>query len=323
MRKLYKYNVLALLTTQLVFAVPAVNAETINIGVPNWASAKVTAEVLKNIAENDLALQVGLVPSTNPVMFKAMDSGKGDIDVHPEVWMPNQQNLADQYIEKNKTVAFAGKPYTADQGYCATKNAIEKYGIQSVYDLASPSISKDFDTDGNGKGEIWIGGVGWASTNIEKIRARDYGLSEFWDLLTMDESLFLAKLDKAVKTNKPFVSYCYAPHHKWQLYDLGWVSEPAHDPAKWTMVQPTDDPNWMDNSKIDVAWAPVYLNIAYSSSLNNRAPEFVDLLQNLQLSSDIVSSWTYAISVDGKNAASYASEWIDANRNIVNQWLGL
>lgn len=268
-------------------------------------------------------MQVELVPSTNPVIFKAMGSGKGDIDVHPEVWMPNQKNLAEQYIDKNKTVAFAGNPYEALQGYCVTKMTMEQFDIKSVYDLANPAISNAFDSDGDGKGEIWVGASGWASTNIEKVRARDYGLAEFWELLVMDESLFMAKLAKAAKTKKPFVSYCYAPHHKWQLYDLEWVKEPAHDPAKWKMVQPTDDPNWMDKSKIEVAWAPVYLNIAYSSSLNDRAPAFVDMLKKVELNSDMVSAWTHAISVEGKDAEVYAKEWVEANRPTVNKWLGL
>ena len=36
-------------------------------------------------------------------------------------------------------------------------------------------MAANFDTDGDGMGEIWIGAAGWASTNIEKIRAKSYG----------------------------------------------------------------------------------------------------------------------------------------------------
>ena len=72
------------------------------IGLPNWTSAHVTGEVLKYIGENDLGLKIGTVRSSNPVIFKAMHEGKGGIDVHPEVWMPNQANLAKKNISKRQ-----------------------------------------------------------------------------------------------------------------------------------------------------------------------------------------------------------------------------
>ena len=59
-------------------------------------------------------------------------------------------------------------------------------------------MAAKFDTDGNGKGEIWIGAAGWASTNVEKIRAKSYGYSETMNLKEMDETLALAEVDNAV-----------------------------------------------------------------------------------------------------------------------------
>ena len=32
------------------------------------------------------------------------------------------------------------------------------------------------DSDGNGKGEFWIGADGWASANVNQVKLRDYGL---------------------------------------------------------------------------------------------------------------------------------------------------
>ena len=297
--------------------------DKVAIGVPNWPSVKVTANVIKIIAEDNLGLEVELVPGTNPVIFEAMDRGKGDIDVHPEVWMPNQANLAQTYVEGKKSVEFSGFPYEAVQGMCVTKATKEKHGIKSVFDLANPETSKLFDTNGDGKGELWVGATGWASTNVEKVKAHGYGYDEFFELTTIEETLVLAQLDDAVAKDRPFVFFCYAPHHMFQLHELVMLEEPAYDESKWKMVQPTDDPEWFEKSDVAVAWPPANLYVAFSKTLHDRTPEFVTLLQNVSLDSDLVSEWTFALVVDKVDVEDYAKEWVSANSDKVDKWLGL
>ena len=50
--------------------------------------------------------------------------------------------------------------------------------ISHINDLLSPDLSAALDTNGDGKGEMWIGATGWASTNVEKVRGRDYGYDQ-------------------------------------------------------------------------------------------------------------------------------------------------
>ena len=165
----------------------AAKAADIVIGVPNWPSVAVTAEVLKVVLEDNLGVEVELQNGTNPVVFEAMDSGS--MHVHPEVWMPNQQNLHDKYVKDKGTVSMNPNGIPAFQGMCVTKGTAEMTGISKLSDLTDPDIAKEFDTDGDGKGEIWIGASGWASTNVEKIRAKSYGYSETMNLKEMDSPL--------------------------------------------------------------------------------------------------------------------------------------
>lgn len=76
------------------------SAADLVIGVPNWPSVAITAEVLKTIIEDQYGLEVELQNGTNPVVFQAMDSGS--MQVHPEVWIPNMQTLSETYINKKK-----------------------------------------------------------------------------------------------------------------------------------------------------------------------------------------------------------------------------
>ncbi|WP_271272561.1 ABC transporter substrate-binding protein [Aliamphritea hakodatensis] len=299
----------------------AAQAADVVIGEPNWPSAKVTAYVLKEVIEQELGMEADISPGNNAVIFKAMDSGKGDIDVHPEAWMPNQKSLIDKYTGKG-SVTLSNKPYDVVQGYCVTKETADKHGIKSVFDLADEDNARLFDTDGDGRGEVWIGATGWGSTPVEKIRARDYGFAEFFELQELDETLALSKLDTAVKKQEPFVSYCYAPHHIFKLYDLVMLEEPKYDASKWTMVKPTDDPDWMSKSSVSTAWDNANVHVAWSTSLDDRAPEIARLLQNVKLESADISAWIYAMAVEKKDAGEYARAWVQNNPEKVQKWLG-
>lgn len=293
-------------------------AQDVIIGVPNWASVRGTAHILKVALEDNLGLEVALQNGTNPIIFEAMDSGA--MHVHPEVWLPNQQNLHDNFVSEKGNVALNPNTVLSDQQICVTKDTQERTGISALSDLTDPDMATNFDTDGDGRGEMWIGGAGWASTNIEKIRAKTYGYAETMNLMEMDETLALAQVDNAVAQQQNIVFYCYTPHHMFSLYDLVPLSEPAYDAAEWDVKQPTDDPNWLENSKAGTAWDAAKLHVFYATGLSESQPEAASMLGNVQLTTEQVNAIVFALSVDGKDPAEYAREWIDANADLVDGW---
>ncbi|MGI9311619.1 MAG: glycine betaine ABC transporter substrate-binding protein [bacterium] len=295
------------------------NAADIIIGVPNWTSVKATAHVLEVVIEDNLGLDVELQTSTNPIVFEAMDSGA--MHAHPEVWMPNQQNLHDTFVKNKGTVVMNPNGVAGDQYMCVPKYIAEKHGITSIDDLTNPSVAALFDSNGNGRGEIFIGTPGWASTNIEKIRAKSYGYDQTFDLIEKDETLAYADLANAINAKEPWVGFCYTPHHMFVLHDLHVLTEPPHDESKWKTVQPTDDPAWLDKSSAGVAWPTAYLHVHYAKSLEKSHPQVASLFSKVKLNTDAVSQMTYALAVDKKDASAYAKEWVGANEDLVLSWL--
>jgi glycine betaine/proline transport system substrate-binding protein len=75
-------------------------AEKVNIGVPSWTGAQAIAHLLKEVVESRIGGEAGLVPGNNATIFQAMDQGKGDIDVHPDVWLPNQESFTKKYVDE-------------------------------------------------------------------------------------------------------------------------------------------------------------------------------------------------------------------------------
>jgi len=316
MKKLVKYAVSGAFALTMS---AGVHAADVVIGVPNWSSVMAMGNILKVVLEDNLGIEVELQSGTNPIVFEAMD--KGTMDVHPEVWLPNQANLYQTYVVEKATVVKNPNAVISFQGMCASTDTAEKYGITSMSDLTNPEIAKLLDTDGDGKGELWIGATGWASTNVERIRAKSYGYDQTLELLEMDETLALAKTDAAIKQGKPYVGLCWTPHHMFALYDLTVLKEPAHDPEKWIVFQPTDDPDWLSKSSAPVAWAETFLHIHYAKSLESRQPQAAQILASVKLTTEDVNAMVYAIVVDKVDPEAYAKQWVKDNADLVDSWL--
>ena len=278
-----------------------------------------TADILKVVIEDNYGLEVELQNGTNPVVFEAMDGGS--MHVHPEVWLPNQTNLHNTFVKEKGTVSMNPNGVPAFQGMCVTKGTAERTGIKSISDLGDPDMAANFDNDGNGQGDVWIGASGWASTNVEKVRAKSYGYDATMDLLEMDETLAMAEVDSAVAKDENIVFFCYTPNHVFALHDLVILEEPAYDASKWNMVQPTDSPDWLEESSTPVAWDLAYLHIHYATSLNDSHPEVASMLSKVALDTDLVSAMTFAVVVDKVDNAEYAKQWVSDHADLVNSWL--
>lgn len=297
---------------------PALAADVV-IGVPNWASVNATAHVLEVVIEENLGLDVELQNGTNPIVFEAMD--KGAMHVHPEVWMPNQQNLHDKYVKEAGSVVMNGNPVQAEQGMCVPSYVAETYDIKSIDDLSDSDKMAIFDTDGNGTPEVWIGAPGWASTLVEKIRAKSYGYDQVFELTEYEETIAYANLANATKAGEPWIGFCYSPHYIFVTQELHVLEEPAHDPATWEIVQPTDDPAWLEKSKASTAWNGATLHLHYAKELEEAQPLVAQLFQNFKLEGDVLSAMGKALAVDGQSASDFAKEWVAANEDIVLGWL--
>ena len=317
-----KLTAIVVMAFSLIAANVAYSSDKVIIGQLNWGYSKIMTNVMKIVAEDNYGLQVDMVPGNHAVFFKAMDQGKGEVDVHPEVWLPNNQGLVDQYVNENQTVALTDAVFPAFDGFCTTQEAVDTYGLKSVYDLTRPEIVALTDRDGNGRGEIWMGAPGWSSTKIHQIRARDYGFADLYDLTVSEENVILAQIDADAKAGRVIVWACYLPHHIFGMHPLAVLEEPAHDPEKWQVADLNNDPNWLENSHVSTSFPPISSHIAYSKRLETDAPEMAKLLNGIDFGQELINEWSFASSVEAVDPVVYAREWVDANKELVRSWLG-
>ena len=316
-------TLIALAFLSLGLAGNALCQDKVMIGEPNWANARGIAHIIKVVITEKLGGKAETVTSTNVVIFKGMDRSKGDIDVHPDVWLPNYKGLVDEYVVEKKTVTLNKTPYPGTGGFCVPTYVVKENGIKSVFDLATPEAAKLFDRDGNGKGEIWIGSQAWNATKLRTVKLRDYGIDQFYEGTTEDEAFAYAGVGNAIKKKEAVCFACYTPHYMFNLYDLTILEEPPYDPEKYKFVQPNQSDDWFAQSSVKTADPSKVSHVAYSKSLETRAPGIARFLANIQLKGETVNEMTHAILVDKIEPADWAAEWVKKNGDTVDKWLGL
>ena len=294
--------------------------ETVMIGEPSWPGARIMANLIGQIIETRLGGEVGYAPGANAVIFAAMDGGRGDIDVHPDVWLPNQQSFVDQY---GANVTLSEGSYEGRSGFCVPTYMAEEHNIRTVFDLATPEAQALFDSDGDGMGEIWVGASGWASTNVHLVKVRDYGIETFLTPTTEDETVFYSRLRDLIENEEGAVFYCYRPHYVHALYDVTMIEEPDYDPNLYTMVAADQSANWFEESSIMTGDEVKTVRVAFSNSLFERNPAAAAFLQAIDMDAGELSALTFQVVEQGTEIDVAVAEWIEANGEMIDGWLGL
>ena len=310
-------------TLLIAFSAPAFAVEAVKIGVPTWTGAQAIAHLLGAVVEMRIGGKVEMVPGNNATIFQAMDQGKGDIDVHPDVWLPNQESFTKKYVDGAGSVTLSSNPYQGNQGFCVSKDFAKANNITDIADLGRPDVAALMDSDENGKGEMWIGAPGWASANVNEVKVRDYGLLDFIEPIRAEESVKTARIKDSIAKGEGYAFYCYKPHAVWYMFDVEMLTEPTYDPAKYVMVQPSDDADWYEKSEVATKDALKEVQIAWSKSLGDRSPAIAEFFGRFSLTADDVSNFAFEISGQGRDPAEVAREWVKANPERVDAWLGL
>lgn len=298
----------------------AMAQERVMIGEPSWPGARIMANLIGQVIETRLGGEVGYAPGANAVIFAAMDGGRGDIDVHPDVWLPNQQSFVEQYAAN---VTLSSGSYEGRTGLCVPTYMAEEHNIRTIYDLATPQAQDLFDSDGDGMGEIWVGASGWASTNINLVKVRDYGIQSFLTPTTEDEAVFYARLRDLIANRQGTAFYCYSPHFVHALYDVTMIEEPSFVASLYNMVSADESANWFEESSIMTGDEVKKVHVAFSNSLEERNPVAASFLANIDMEATELSALTYSVVEQGQVIDEAVATWIEANSEVVDGWLGL
>ncbi|TWF79821.1 glycine betaine/proline transport system substrate-binding protein [Pseudonocardia hierapolitana] len=269
-----------------------------------WSAAKLTNAILAEVVAQHPDLGVSTIEPTGLGPAPAWAGAqRGDIDLLTEVALPNQQQLADQAANR---VSLVHQTYGgAAQGWFvptyATQPGQPLAGLTSVTQLGQYA-------DALG-GRLVDADPSFITTTQNAKRIAGYGLP--LQQVTSSEAAQLAELRRAYERQEPILVYLYHPHWVFAEFDMTQLQEP-------TPFQP----GCFDEGGSGACAMPDYSAwTAASTDLQQEAPRFYALLQRFELPLPDVETMLRSIDVDGEPAEDVAKRWVDANPQVVQQWL--
>lgn len=312
---------------------------TVTIGQLDWPGATAIEQVLAQVMTRYLDADVQTIAATQEALYEALDKGDNSVDVVADMWTDHLPQQMKNYVLPGgrETIIINSTPYLGTEGIFVPSYVAEELGVKKLSDLANPDLAKLFDSDGNGKGEMWAGAVGWESTNHTEVRGKTYGFDKTMEYTTVEQAVFLAQLKDAIDNKKPIAFYYWKPEWIHAAYKLTQLEEPefngyASDSAKgserynpegcYTFYQPSERNDWLEASSISCGQPPTRAHIAYSKALAERAPQIAQFLKQVKLDADVINGWVLAMEVDKRPVEDVTREWIEANKAMIeSEWL--
>lgn len=299
-------------------------AETIDIAELNWSGSSGAANVMKIVIEEYLGERAEIVGGDELALFEGLAKGDGSVDIFSDMWTVQLAAQWDEYVApgSKESVRVNKSPYTGTEGVFVPGYIQDEHNITDIEQMNDAEIAKLFDTDGDGLGEYWTGAAGWQSVDYNAVKAKSMGFSEFWEPLIVEVPVFEGMLDATYKKQEPILFYYYTPEWIFGAYDLRKLNERPYSEDCHNFIQQSEDADWFEKSEITCAQPDVPVHIAYSASLEERAPKVAQFASQIAVTADIMNEWIKRISYDGQDAAAMAKDWVNGNRDLIeNEWL--
>ena len=268
----------------------------------SWTAAGLTNAVLAEIVADQPDLGVAEITTTQLDPAAAWAGAKRG-DVHPltEVALPNQQAFADEAQEQ---VDIVSETYgDASQGWFVPKYAVEPGG--ELEGLTSVTQLDEYADELGGK--FYDADPGYVTTEQNAKRLEGYGID--LEHVVSGEAAELAQLKRAYGREEPIGLYLYHPHAVHAQYDMVQLEEPT--PYREGCLTEGDGACAM----------PAYsANIAASKQLQEDAPRFVGLLEQLRIDLDDMEAMQKQVDVDGEDVTAVARQWVDDHADEISSW---
>jgi len=277
---------------------------TVQAAQYSWTAAGLTNGILSEIAADNPDLGVASLATTQLDPAAAWTGAqRGDIDLLTEVALPNQQELADKAADQ---VDIVSETYgDAAQGWFVPAYAVEPGG--PLEGLTSVDQLNDYADELDGK--FYDADPGYITTEQNRKRLDGYGIT--LEQVVSSESAELAQLENSYSREEPIVLYLYHPHAVFAQYDMVQLEEPT----------PYSD-GCLTTGDGACAMPSYSANIAVSKELQEEAPEFAALVENLRISVEEMEEMQKAVDVDGEDVADVARQWVDDHSDEIDEWIG-
>jgi glycine betaine/proline transport system substrate-binding protein len=285
----------------------------IKLAVNPWTGSAVNANVAKIVLESKLATPTELVTIDESPTWPGLDSG--DLDAVLEVWPSGHAKDFDTYITAKKTVVDLGKlgPEAKIGWYVPTYMLEDHPELATVEGFANPEIAKLFATAETGdKGQFLMGDPSYVSYDEQIIANLNLPLKF---VVAGSEAALITAIQQAVDAKKPILVQFWQPQWLQSKVALTQVKLPDYTDACGKSALAKDG-KYACDYPVDQIYKAASAKLA---GKNARAHAF---LSRFQLTTEQQNEIAAKVDSDKIAVDVAAKEWIAANEDVVNGWLG-
>ena len=277
---------------------------TFNIAVNPWTGYVADAYVVGVVAQEKLGCTVNYKNVKEEVGWQGMSSGT--IDTILENW--GHADLVKKYVTDQKTVEDAGM--TGNEGiigWYVPPWMAQKYPDITNWKNLNKYASMFKTSESGGKGQLLDGDPSYV-TNDEAL-VKNLHLN-YQVVVGGSEAALIQSFRSAEKNKTPLLAYFYEPQWFFSEMKLVRVHLPKYTPGCDA-----------DAAKVACDYPPYHLNKLISTKFADSGSPAVTLVKQFHWTNDDQNEVAEYIAKDGMKPEDAAKKWIDANPDLVNQWL--
>ena len=279
----------------------------LSIAANPWPGSYANAYVAAEILSRELGIEVRIVEIDENAQWAGLDDGS--IDAALEIWPSGHADNVATYIEELGTVEHGGPlGVLGEIGWFVPTYVIDANPSFVSWEglLGSESVFATTETRSSGR----FLAADPSFTQFEEDIIANLGL----DLVVVQsgsEAAQLATIEAAIAREEPVLFYFYTPHWLHARYDLTRVELP---PA-------TAECEALPPAQRDCGYPEEDLFKAFHAGFAERLPQAHALLSAMRLTNEDQEAITFAMDVEGLDAADAARAWVDANEAVWRAWL--
>ena len=125
------------------------------------------------------------------------------------------------------------------------------------------------------------------------------------------EAALLTELETAYQREEPLLMYFYTPHWAHAQYDLTQVELPEY----------TEECGAKPEAERDCGYPEDVLMKVASAGLEETSPEALEFFTRFELTNDQQNEVALMIDEEGMAPDAAAQQWVEANPDVVQEWL--
>ena len=301
---------------------------TVYMGQASWDTGWFQAQVYKTLLE-ELGYQVK-GPETLDVIAFYFFAAQGDIDFWVNGWFP----LHDSYFDYQKVHGRVKRVgFEVDdgalQGYMIDKATADRVGITNLGDLEDPAIAAIFDNDGDGKADLIGCNEEWRCDEFIDHHLDAFDLEETITQVKGDYTALMKETLTRHERNEPVLFYTWTPN--WTVSELAigedvmWLSVPfSTSPDEDELNTEVDSISGCLESPCNMGFEVNDIRIVANVEFLRENPAAASLLELVEIPLDDIAAQNarmFAGEISEDDIHRHAIEWIESNRELVDQWL--